>query len=137
MQLKQVVYVSQVSPSVRASDAEAIAAEASERNGDLGITGFLLYSSRFFLQVLEGDESSVDEMMALVEKDGRHRDIRLLGEVSVFTRTFASWSMGYASVPSMSDESPAGWSMTRALDTIAKAAGLTLHTVDALVEKEP
>ena len=137
MQLKQVVYVSQVSPRVLATDAEAIAAEASERNGDLGITGFLLYSRRFFLQVLEGDESSVDEMMTLIEKDGRHRDIRLLGEVSICTRTFASWSMGFASVPAMGDESPAGWSMTRALDIIAKAAGLTFHTVDAPVEKEP
>ena len=54
MQLKQVVYVSKVAPSVLAADAEAIAAGASERNADSGLTGFLLYSSRFFLQVLEG-----------------------------------------------------------------------------------
>ena len=124
MQLKQVVYVSKVAPSVRAADAEAIAAGASERNADSGLTGFLLYSSRFFLQVLEGNESSVDEMMTLIEKDGRHRNVRVLGEVSICDRYFASWSMGFARVPSMDDELPAEWSRMQALDFIMAAGSV-------------
>ncbi len=122
MQIKQVVFVSHVAPSVLAADAEAIAARASERNADSGLTGFLLYSPRFFLQVLEGDESLVDETMSQIEKDSRHRDVRILGEASIYIPHFASWSLGFASVPSMDDELPAEWTMMKALEFIRATA---------------
>ena len=82
-------------------------------------------------QVLEGNESSVDEMMTLIEKDDRHRDVRVLGEVSICDRYFASCSMGFASVPSMDDESPAKWSRMKALDFIA--AGMSPLTPDQAI----
>lgn len=66
------------------------------RNSDLGITGALVYTELHFAQILEGPASSLTLLMSTIRRDNRHRDIRILSENRIASRTFAGWSMAYA-----------------------------------------
>ncbi|MDP3388648.1 MAG: phosphate-starvation-inducible PsiE family protein, partial [Methylococcaceae bacterium] len=69
-------------------------------NSAKNITGILLFSNNTFLQVLEGDEASVNSMYALIEKDPRHTDITIIEKQPIIERAFPYWSMGFESVDS-------------------------------------
>ena len=59
------------------------------------ITGCLLFSGRYFAQVLEGRPEVTSRKLDTITSDPRHVDFRLLVERHVVERTYAEWSMGY------------------------------------------
>jgi uncharacterized membrane protein (DUF373 family) len=59
------------------------------------ITGILLYAQGTFFQVLEGDETAVNNLYAVIEKDPRHKNVTLLEKQEISERTFPYWSMGF------------------------------------------
>ena len=66
-----------------------------EKNLRLGITGLLLYKQGEFMQALEGDETTVRALFAVIGKDPRHDRVHLLTTVEVPRRQFPQWSMGF------------------------------------------
>ncbi len=61
-----------------------------------GITGLLLYHDGNFLQILEGEAEKVQATFARIAANPRHRNLQRLPPVSVHTRLFPDWSMGFA-----------------------------------------
>ena len=47
----------------------------NERNR---ITGMLLYKNGHFMQVIEGEEARVTELMNIIKKDIRHKNVDIL-----------------------------------------------------------
>ncbi len=47
-----------------------------------------------FLQVLEGEASVLDELLAKIERDPRHKDLKVLFRGKLEERVFGRWSMG-------------------------------------------
>lgn len=94
MSLSRLLYVSRVCQDVRMSHAEEIAAAASAKNERLGITGYLVYSPRFFVQALEGERPVLDSLLASIRRDVRHSDVTTLWEGNAMSRLFEGWSMG-------------------------------------------
>ncbi|MEM1343207.1 MAG: BLUF domain-containing protein [Pseudomonadota bacterium] len=47
-------------------------------NAKIGITGFLYYDTRQFLQALEGEPSAVETLVGRIARDPRHRAVRVL-----------------------------------------------------------
>ena len=93
--LIRAVYLSEVNiagsellPQIR-----AIHEVATRRNGEAGITGVLLFSDRFFLQMLEGPRLRVTETLGRIFADHRHDNIRLCRAEEVHSRMFPNWSM--------------------------------------------
>jgi hypothetical protein len=89
-----------VSRSLLASDeAEAAIADiistAVERNGREGMTGALLYSGAHFVQILEGPEQAVLQLMAGIRRDPRHTKVDVLDSLASAERMFEGWSMAY------------------------------------------
>ena len=73
-----------------------IVALSAERNAAAGITGALVFTSRTFIQALEGPLEAVEATFERISCDLRHRRVRLL-EASIATeRAFANWSMARA-----------------------------------------
>ena len=97
MEVKRLVYVSRRAPELGLEDAIELITTAAERNAVSGITGFILMAPKFFLQVLEGDAEHVTETFGRIQKDPRHSDLEVLEEAVVEQRSFAQWSMGFAS----------------------------------------
>ena len=93
MSVRRLIYVSRVGRQVRFADAEAIAAAASRRNVEAGITGLLLYTPSHFVQVLEGEPDAVSQTLARIRSDLRHASMVILDDRSVDSREFSAWGM--------------------------------------------
>lgn len=76
-------------------------AAARLRNASLGVTGALIFAESHFVQVLEGSRAAVDELMRSIERDARHRDVRIVREGAVAARRFSGWSLAYAGPPAL------------------------------------
>lgn len=71
----------------------SIVADAKQRNLALGITGVLFYHAGKFVQVIEGEEPHLRQLMALIEADPRHCNLTYLIDVPVERRGFEAWNM--------------------------------------------
>jgi hypothetical protein len=66
---------------------------AQHRNAQANLSGLLVYGSRRFLQVLEGDRQGVTSTYHRILSDARHRDLLLIDVSEVAERHFANWAM--------------------------------------------
>jgi len=72
-----------------------ILAKSRKNNARLDVVGGLLFGEGYFLQCLEGDLRIVQNLYSKIETDTRHRDVTVLLQSSISTRTFGAWSMKY------------------------------------------
>ena len=56
----------------------------------------LCYESRWFLQALEGDRDTVNELFLEIADDARHDDVVIISYDYVDKAVFPDWHMGYA-----------------------------------------
>jgi uncharacterized membrane protein (DUF373 family) len=61
----------------------------------IGVSGMLLYTGTEFIQILEGEEKVVEELLDTIKKDPRHRDFRIIEKKKITTREYAEWTMGF------------------------------------------
>jgi Sensors of blue-light using FAD len=66
---------------------------ARRNNKKAGVTGALLLTGDWFVQVLEGDEPTVRTLYEAIAKDPRHDSVTLLDTVEAGDRVFGRWSM--------------------------------------------
>jgi hypothetical protein len=98
------VYVSQAARPMDKAELEAILVPSRAANTRLGVTGLLVYryssdtDSGHFIQVLEGERSSVRALYDKIVRDPRHHTKIVLGEGEMPARMFAEWSMGFKNV---------------------------------------
>lgn len=124
--LLQMIYSSEAAPDLVLADFEKMLAEFRVRNQARGITGMLLLVEGVFVQILEGESDRVLTLMRSLERDGRHRDMKVFYRSFVEERSFASWSMAYMSP---SAEEVARW---------AELGGATtIQDVVASLESDP
>ena len=62
-------------------------------NLEFDITGLLFYHNGRFIQVLEGDRDSLEGLMSILEKDGRHQNIQRIVDQTIKKRAFKEWNM--------------------------------------------
>lgn len=65
------------------------------RNAGLDVTGALLFTATHFAQVLEGRAANVDDLMASITRDKRHRHVTIVDRSRISRRRFADWQMAY------------------------------------------
>ncbi|MEM7755665.1 MAG: BLUF domain-containing protein [Planctomycetota bacterium] len=102
--LIQIVYVSTASRRPTPELLDSIRAAARERNPSLGITGVLLYGSGLYVQLLEGPPEEVHDLLASIEGDDRHRNVRILVSQLSEKRSAQAWSMGVLDLDAIEDE---------------------------------
>ena len=71
-------------------------AHADKFNEANGVTGVLLFTGNHFAQTLEGPPTVVDQLMARIGQDQRHKVLRTVDRHDVATRKFKTWSMAYS-----------------------------------------
>lgn len=89
----RLLYASVAAPTLSNADLAAIGATSVRNNTVHGITGFLCFSDRAFLQVLEGTGQAVNRLYRTLLGDPRHSDVQLLSYAEIDSRFFGSWSM--------------------------------------------
>jgi hypothetical protein len=81
-----------------------ILASAIKNNAHLAVTGGLVFNRNYFMQVLEGDRSTVTKLFTTISGDTRHDQIELMDVKDARERLFGAWSMGFASTPELIKE---------------------------------
>ncbi len=93
MDLKSLTYTSHARLDLTAADLEAIHRTAQELNALDGISGLLIFNGTHFLQIVEGAETAVDELVERLRRDPRHAGFEVRDERRVDERGFPDWSM--------------------------------------------
>ena len=93
MPVKSLTYTSLARLDLDASDIEAIHRVARQFNALDGITGVLIFNGTHFLQVIEGDEQAIDDLVERLRRDTRHSGFEIRDERMVEQSSFPEWSM--------------------------------------------
>jgi hypothetical protein len=95
--MRQLMYVS-TAAMLPAAELEAILAAAQRNNDRDGLTGFLLYNGRNFLQYLEGEEPVLRARIERIKADPRHDGLVILHDVAAKDRHFPDWGMQHVAL---------------------------------------
>ena len=92
----QLIYASRASEHFSDNDLMDILNTARQFNKPANISGALIYHNNYFLQVLEGEQSVVDNLFYNhISKDKRHIDVAVFSQQITDKRQFRSWDMGF------------------------------------------
>ncbi|WP_394228451.1 BLUF domain-containing protein [Pseudoalteromonas spongiae] len=94
MSLHQLIYQSRETRALSNQDFADILEVARTFNESQGITGCLFYNGGWLLQVLEGEQSTIDSLYQKIARDERHKDCNLMYFEPVEKRVFSKWTMG-------------------------------------------
>ena len=98
MRLKSLAYTSLARPDLSSADVRAIHQTARHLNALDGVTGLLIYNGRQFLQVIEGAESAINDLLQRLRADPRHSGLTVESQRFIDDREFPDWAMEMAQV---------------------------------------
>jgi hypothetical protein len=94
--LSRLIYASTVTTPLDPAAINLLLSQARLRNGLRGISGLLIFDSKYFLQGLEGSQRELSSLYSSLVQDPRHRDLILLKFGTIESRLFPSWNMAFA-----------------------------------------
>jgi hypothetical protein len=102
--MRQIAYISQLADTVDEAALRQIVAISRRNNRRSDLTGLLVSSGRYVLQVLEGEAGAVDATLRRIEADPRHHDLRILLDRPAATRGYPDWAMACVYNLDLADE---------------------------------
>lgn len=91
----QLAYVSTANTTMSDDELLALLEKSRKKNFRRGLGGVLLFRDGIFFQILEGRQTDVEDLFAIISADPRHRDVRIVSRQEPAERCFASWRMGF------------------------------------------
>jgi hypothetical protein len=91
--MEQIVYTSIATDSVTSAELFKIIEVSARNNPGREITGFLIATQNSFFQLVEGPAERLGELIEVLQRDPRHRDIRIQLREPIRQRDFPSWRM--------------------------------------------
>jgi predicted sulfurtransferase len=99
--LRGIVYVSKALVDFNMESLEELADKAAQANKKLGITGYLYYENKYFLQYIEGQRDAVQSLMSHISRDPRHEVVNSITSDNLYDRYFPSWNMHHLTKPAL------------------------------------
>ena len=96
--LSHLIYSSEAIPGLEAPDLKRILEKSRVRNAEKLITGMLLHTEGSFFQVLEGDESALLQLFAVISSDSRHTRVTKIIQEPISRRAFGEWTMAFSDI---------------------------------------
>ena len=96
--LYEVLYVSTLAPGQPLGVVAEIAARARVTNGQLDITGLLIFDGQRFCQQLEGPQKAVLKLMERIGDDTRHVNVEVVHHGLLEARRFREFSLAFSTV---------------------------------------
>ena len=105
-----IMYTSQYTGSAEdmPTDVSHILTSARTNNPNQNITGVLFFDEGKFIQVLEGEDANIHELLEDIKKDSRHQDVKVLMDQSIDQRELDNWNMRAFNLTSTSNKD---WSL--------------------------
>jgi hypothetical protein len=66
---------------------------ARKKNALLQVTGLLSYRGGYYIQVIEGDNETIDKLFSQIKSDRRHEQVTVLLDFEITQRCFQEWNM--------------------------------------------
>lgn len=95
--MRQCLYIS-TALTVDDREVGEIVSVAQANNARDGISGFLLYNGRNFMQLIEGDEGAIGTLLVKLASDKRHTGIVLLADNPIAAPVCPDWAMQQVSL---------------------------------------
>lgn len=96
MSLHRLIYTSK--PKVSGpEDINSILEVSRYKNDRSALTGVLLFTHEWFVQIIEGDYRVLTSRFIEIGLDKRHHDVHLRSYERISERAFNNWTMGYVS----------------------------------------
>lgn len=92
------IYVSAATKHMDTEELMLLLEQAREKNSHLEITGMLLYKSKSFMQMLEGEKETVLALYETIRNDERNNHPITIRMGNISERNFESWSMGFCNM---------------------------------------
>ena len=92
------IYASAAKQAFGKAELAELLERARTNNARLNVTGMLLSAEGSFFQVLEGDEATVDGLLAKISADKSHEKVTLISREPIAKRAFGEWTMGFSSM---------------------------------------
>lgn len=107
--MHRIVYLSSATGELDELQLKQLLLHSRRKNHARAITGLLLVSGGEILQVLEGEQSAVEQLYAVIARDIRHTHLYKLADGPIAERSFPDWSMGFATATPEKFEQLAGY----------------------------
>ena len=91
--LIELTYVSEPAQNMSFLGLMRLLYHSYSNNQALGITGALIYENNKFGQVIEGPEKDIENLWHKIQKDSRHKNVRLIESRPIIERNFSKWTM--------------------------------------------
>jgi hypothetical protein len=91
--LKTVAYTSLARLDLGEDELRQLHQQARHLNALDGITGLLMFDGTRFLQIVEGTEEAIDDLVERLRRDSRHSGFEIRDERMVGSRSFPDWNM--------------------------------------------
>jgi hypothetical protein len=91
--MHQIAYISHASLHVTLEDLTELCRSSSLHNESSGVSGLLVYDGKRFMQVIEGDSTSIRPLMDRIAADNRHKKIDYLADEPLAARQFGTWAL--------------------------------------------
>ena len=134
MTLHQIAYRSTSSLDLSDEGLRALQEQAVRNNERDGITGFLLYHSGVFIQMIEGREDALRSLIARIMADHRHSEMTILFDHPVPERSVPEWSMGVLHADKVLASGGDTAALERLLSVCVTAPSLDGRARDAFVD---
>ena len=99
--MRQIFYISR--SLIEPADIRALYERSRHHNEQAGITGMLMFTGGCFAQLIEGPAPALEALMARIESDRRHAQVRRLLDRPVPERRFGAWHMELFETPGADD----------------------------------
>ena len=133
--LIQSVYTSTAIQPMPKSKLYKILVDSRVSNKLADVTGLLVYVDGTFLQVLEGEQEMVSDLLDKISKDPRHTDVKVVYKTGVERRTFNAWQMAYVSPSPKELATWAGLSNTTTLESTLKTLEIEPNRFPSVLSK--
>jgi len=124
--MHRIIYLSWASTPLTDSQLEELLQTARRRNAQLNVSGILLYGNERFMQVLEGEETTVRALYEHIKGDARHYEVTAYADRLVPQRAFPEWAMAFQATTPQQFEDLAGY-LGEPASAAVNAAALPLH----------
>jgi len=91
--LIELTYVSEPTQNMSFLGLMRLLYHSYANNQASGITGALIYENNKFGQVIEGPEKAINTLWHKIQKDDRHKNVRLILSKPISERSFSKWTM--------------------------------------------
>jgi len=105
-QLIELTYVSEPAQNMSFLGLMRLLYHSYSNNQALGITGALIYENNKFGQVIEGLEKDIEALWQKIQKDGRHKNVRLIEAKPISERSFSKWTMVFQGSEEIAENLP-------------------------------